>query len=64
MWFTSKTDVLQHQIDGMKMDMAKLMTRLDIQTLRIDALMKAYPNGINKDGSPRKKMGRKAKVTA
>lgn len=64
MWFTNKTDVLQHQIDGMKMDMAKLMTRLDIQTLRIDALMKAYPNGINKDGSPRKKMGRKAAVKA
>lgn len=64
MWFTKKTDVLQHQIDGMKMDMAKLMTCLDIQTLRIDALMKAYPNGINKDGSPRKKMGRKAAVKA
>jgi hypothetical protein len=26
--------------------------------------MKAYPHGINKDGSPRKKMGRKAKVEA
>lgn len=46
-------------------DKVKTLTaRLEIQTTRIDALMKAYPHGINKDGSPRKKLGRKAKVEA
>ena len=64
MWFTKKTDVLQHQIDGLKMDIAKLMNRLDIQTIRMDALMKLYPYGSNSDGTPRKKPGRKTKVQA
>jgi hypothetical protein len=41
-----------------------LTTRLEIQTTRLDALMKAYPYGANKDGSPRQKPGRKAKVQA
>ena len=62
MWFTKKTDALQHQIDGLKMELAKQMTRVDIQTIRIDALMKAYPYGSNADGTPRKKPGRKVKV--
>jgi len=35
-----------------------LQEKVDIQKIRIDALMKAYPNGINKDGQPRKKIGR------
>jgi hypothetical protein len=31
----------------------------------LDALVKAYPNGVNKDGQPRKKIGRPhKKVTA
>ena len=46
-------------------DKVKVLTNLlEIQTTRLDALMKAYPYGANKDGSPRKKMGRKAKVEA
>jgi len=46
-------------------DKVKTLTaRLEIQTTRIDALMKAYPYGSNKNGSPRKKPGRKAKVAA
>jgi len=46
-------------------DKVKTLTaRLEIQTTRIDALMKAYPYGSNKNGSPRKKPGRKAKVEA
>ena len=35
-----------------------LQEKVDIQKIRTDALLKVYPNGINKDGSPRKKMGR------
>lgn len=62
MWFTNKKDALQHQIDCLKMDIAKLMNRVDVQAIRIDALMKLYPYGSNADGTPRKKPGRKVKV--
>jgi len=46
-------------------DKVKVLTnRLEIQTTRLDALMKVYPYGANSDGSPRQKPGRKSKVTA
>ena len=68
MFFTKKhQEAMEYFIDEvgrLKKFNEHLMEVLEIQTLRIDALMKAYPNGINKDGSPRKKMGRKAKVEA
>jgi len=68
MFFTQKhQEAMEYFIDEvgrLKKFNEHLMEVLEIQTLRIDALMKAYPNGINKDGSPRKKMGRKAKVEA
>ena len=46
-------------------DKVKVLTnRLEIQTTRLDALLKVYPYGANSDGSPRQKPGRKSKVTA
>jgi hypothetical protein len=66
MFFTSKDKaVMQHHIECLYRDIGFLTGRLEIQTTRIDALMKAYPNGVNKDGQPRKKIGRPhKKVTA
>ena len=65
MFFTSKDKaVMQHHIECLYRDIRFLTGRLEIQTTRIDALMKAYPYGSNKNGSPRKKPGRKAKVAA
>ena len=66
MFFTS-TDkaAMQHHIECLYRDIRFLTGKLEIQTTRIDALMKAYPNGVNKDGQPRKKIGRPhKKVTA
>lgn len=65
MFFTSKDKAaLQHHIECLYRDIRFLTGRLEIQTTRIDALMKAYPYGANKDGSPRQKPGRKLKVVA
>jgi hypothetical protein len=56
---------LQSRVAYLSQDVRVLKDKLDIQSLRLDALMKAYPHGINKDGSPRKKIGRPhKKVTA
>jgi chaperonin cofactor prefoldin len=68
MFFTDKHKKyiaqLNDKIEFYNVEIKNLKTRLDIQTTRIDALMKAYPYGANKDGSPRQKPGRKAKVKA
>jgi len=66
MFFTSKDKAaMQHHIECLYRDIRFLTGRLEIQTTRLDALMKAYPNGVNKDGQPRKKIGRPhKKVTA
>ena len=59
-----KDKALYEQVDNLRLELLTLKSRLDIQETYIKALLKIYPNGINKDGSPRKKMGRKAKVEA
>ena len=65
MFFTSKDKaVLQHHIDCLYRDIGFLTGRLEIQTTRIDALMKAYPHGTTRTGVPRKKPGRKPKEQA
>ena len=65
MFFTSKDKAaLQHHIECLYRDIRFLTGRLEIQTTRIDALMKVYPYGANSDGSPRQKPGRKPKVQA
>jgi len=48
--------------DRLEYRVETLQEKVDVQKIRIDALLKAYPNGINKDGSPRKKAGRPRKV--
>lgn len=59
-----KDKALYEQVDNLRLELLTLKNKIEIQDTRIKALVKAYPNGINKDGSPRKKMGRKAKVEA
>ena len=53
---------LNNKIEVLSMDIKKLRHYLDIQTTRLDALMKVYPYGANSDGSPRQKPGRKLKA--
>ncbi len=55
---------LERRVADLEANLFRMKMDLDTCEIRLDALMKAYPNGINKDGSPRKKMGRKAKVEA
>ena len=64
--FKDKTQVhaMQHEIEFLKSDLKLLTKKLEIQTIRLDALMKVYPYGANSDGSPRQKPGRKPKVQA
>ena len=68
MFFTDKHKqsiaALHHKIEFLNIDIKKLTTRLEIQTTRLDALMKAYPHGTTRTGEPRKKPGRKSKVQA
>ena len=68
MFFTKKhqeaMEYFINEVERLKKFNEHLVEVLEIQKIRIDALLKVYPNGINKDGSPRKKMGRKAKVQA
>jgi len=68
MFFTQKhKEAMEYFIDEverLKKFNEHLMEVLEIQTLRIDALMKAYPHGTTRTGEPRKKPGRKAKVEA
>jgi chaperonin cofactor prefoldin len=68
MFFTDKHKELiaelHHKVELFKLEIHKLQHRLEIQTTRLDALMKLYPNGINKDGQPRKRPGRPRKVKA
>ena len=65
MFFTNKDKAaLQHHIECLYRDIRFLTGRLEIQTTRIDALLKVYPYGANSDGSPRQKPGRKPKVQA
>lgn len=63
MFFTRKYKeaifYLDAEIDKLKKSNELLTKSLEIQKIRIDALMKLYPYGANSDGSPRKKPGRK-----
>ena len=69
MFFTDKHkeqfEEMQREINLLKIANLRLQDNLLTQGIRLSGLMKAYPNGINKDGSPRKKIGRPhKKVTA
>jgi len=62
MFFTKKhqeaMEYFINEVERLKEFNEHLVEVLEIQKIRLDALMKAYPNGINKDGQPRKKIGR------
>lgn len=45
-------------LDRFEFKIEALQQQMSVQDLRTRALMKAYPNGVNKDGQPRKKIGR------
>ena len=52
-------------LDRLEFKIEALQQQMSVQYLRTRALVKAYPNGVNKDGQPRKKIGRPhKKVTA
>ena len=59
MFFRNKQ--LEDKLTTLTVHYMNLKMELEIQTTRIDALMKAYPHGKNKDGTPRKKLGRPRK---
>ena len=59
-----KDKVLYEQVDNLRLEILEMKNRIDIQTTRISALMKAYPHGTTRTGEPRKKPGRKSKVQA
>jgi hypothetical protein len=50
------------EVEHLKKFNEHLLGVLEIQTARIDALMKAYPHGTTRTGQPRKKPGRKPKA--
>ena len=51
-------EILMSLFDRLEYRIETLQEQVAIQDIRIKSLMKAYPNGINKDGQPRKKIGR------
>jgi len=68
MFFTKKhqeaMEYFINEVERLKEFNEHLVEVLEIQKIRLDALLKVYPYGANTDGSPRQKPGRKAKVTA
>jgi len=68
MFFTKKhqeaMEYFINEVERLKEFNEHLVEVLEIQKIRLDALMKVYPYGANSDGSPRQKPGRKPKVQA
>ena len=63
MFFRNKD--LDRRVADLEVNLFRMKMALDTTEIRLNGLMKAYPNGINKDGQPRKKIGRPhKKVTA
>ena len=61
MFFTSKKN-LEKRVADLEVNLFRVKIDLDTTEIRLNGLMKAYPYGANKDGSPRKKIGRPRKV--
>ena len=59
-----KDKMVLEQVDNLRLEILALKSRVDIQETYIKALLKIYPHGVNTDGSPRQKPGRKARVKA
>jgi len=66
MFFTRDSEItsLKKEIHDLGVRISVLAGRVEIEQKRVDALFKLYPHGINKDGQPRQKPGRKLKVKA
>ena len=68
MFFTKKhqeaMEYFINEVERLKEFNEHLVEVLEIQKIRLDALMKVYPYGANSDGSPRQNPGRKPKVQA
>jgi hypothetical protein len=66
MFFTRDSEInsLKKQIHDLEIRISVLAGRVEIEQKRVDALFKLYPYGLNKDGSPRKKLGRPHKKEA
>lgn len=63
MFFRNKD--LDRRVADLEVNLFRMKMALDTTEIRLNGLMKAYPNGVNKDGQPRKKIGRPhKKVTA
>ena len=64
MFFTSKKN-LERRVADLEANLFRMKMDLDTTEIRLNGLMRVYPYGANKDGSPRKKIGRPhKKVTA
>lgn len=66
MFFTKKhqeaMEYFINEVERLKEFNEHLVEVLEIQKIRLDAVLKLYPYGANSDGSPRQKPGRKLKV--
>jgi len=62
MFFTNKN--LERRVSDLEANLFRMKMDLDTTEIRLNGLMKAYPHGTTRTGQPRKKPGRKAKVTA
>jgi len=61
MFFRNKN--LERRVADLEANLFKVKLELDTTTIRLNSLLKAYPHGTTRTGAPRKKPGRKAKVT-
>lgn len=62
MFFTDKK--LERRVADLEANLFRMKMDLDTTEIRLNGLMKAYPHGTTRTGVPRKKPGRKPKVTA
>ena len=62
MFFTNKN--LERRVADLEANLFRMKMDLDTTEIRLNGLMKAYPHGTTRTGVPRKKPGRKMKVTA
>ena len=62
MFFKNKE--LEKRVAALEANLFTLKLELDTNTIRLNALIKAYPHGTTRTGEPRKKPGRKVKEQA
>jgi len=55
---------LERRVADLEANLFRMKMDLDTTEIRLNGLMKAYPHGTTRTGTPRKKPGRKPKGTA